>query len=56
MKRQATVDGDAIGAFRRYAERPIIVVVVTAANIVDVDAVAAETSQSRVEDISRHHF
>ena len=56
MKRQTTVASDALGATRRSAERPITVVVVTAAYIVDVDAVTAETSQSRVEDISRHHF
>ena len=57
MKRKATVDGDAIGASRRYAERPIIVVVIVVYIAVVVDAVvAAELRKSRVKNIPRHHF
>ena len=56
MKRQATVDGDATGASLRFAERPIIVVIVMYIAVVDVDAVAVEASESRVENIPRHHL
>ena len=57
MKRQATVASDAIGATRRSAERPIIVVVVIDVSVADVvDAVAVEASERRVEDIPSHHL